>query len=81
MRVHPIVIRQAVDFYYRRLVELNPIFLATPAAMDKINRQAEALRQGQKRKENNPVWDMRVQVQSDGVNPTRFLVIVDSGEP
>lgn len=65
----------ARDFYVRRLIELNPVLIVTPAKLEILNRQAEALRQGMLRTESNPIWKIPVVVQSDGTNPTRFEVI------
>lgn len=65
----------ARDFYVKRLIELNPVMIVTPAKLETLNRQAEGLRQGMLRTETNPVWNIPVMVQSDGTNPTRFEVI------
>lgn len=70
-------LRMARDFYVRRLNELNPILLVTPAKLVELNRQAEAIRQGMLQSETNPVWNIRVRIEADGQSPTRFEVILE----
>jgi hypothetical protein len=77
MALTPTVVNMARDFYTRRLIELNPVLICTPAKLVELNRQAEGLRQGMKRTETNPVWDLLVRVEADGTSPTRFEVILE----
>lgn len=69
------ILRLARDFYFRKLTELNPYFIATPAKLEMLNRQAEAIRQQQLRTETNPVWRIPVRIEVDGTSATRFDVI------
>lgn len=73
------VVKMACEFYCRRLIELNPILLITPAKLVELNRQAEGLRQGMLRSESNPVWTLPVQVIADS-SPTRFDIILLSDD-
>jgi len=74
-------IRLARDFYVRRLIELNPVLLVTPAKLVELNRQAQGLRNGMRATESNPVWKLQVRVEADGSSPTRFEVILEDPEP
>ena len=76
--LNPQVVEMARNFYARRLIELNPILLVTPAMLVHLNRQAEGLRQGMKKTETNPVWDVPVSIEADGTSPTRFEVILST---
>jgi hypothetical protein len=76
--VTPTVLNMARDFYTRRLIELNPVLLVSPAKLVELNRQAEGLRQGMLRTETNPVWRLPVRIEADGTSPTRFEVILES---
>ncbi len=69
------VLRLARDYYFRRLTEMNPYFIATPAKLEILNRQAEMIRQDMMRKETNPVWRLPVRIEPDGTSVTRFDVI------
>lgn len=69
------VLRLARDFYFRRLTELNPYFIATPAKLELLNRQAEMIRQEMASKETNPVWRIPVRIELDGTSITRFDII------
>lgn len=75
--MNTMTLRLARDFYVRRLIELNPVLLVTPAKLVELNRQVEALRQGMLQKETNPVWNIKVRVEADGQSPTRFEVILE----
>jgi hypothetical protein len=75
--MNTMTLRLARDFYVRRLIELNPVLLVTPAKLVELNYQAEALRQGMLQKETNPVWKIKVRVEADGQSPTRFEVILE----
>lgn len=68
-------LRLARDFYYRKLTELNPYFIATPAKLEVMNRQAEMIRQQQLKTETNPVWRIPVRIEPDGTSATRFDII------
>jgi hypothetical protein len=73
-------LRLAKEFYVRRLIELNPVFIVTPAKLVELNRQAQALRNGMRLAESNPVWNLQVRVEADGTSPTRFEVILEDPE-
>jgi len=75
--MNTLTLRMARDFYTRRLIELNPVLLVTPAKLVELNRQVEALRQGMLRTETNPVWNIKVRIEADGSSPTRFEVILE----
>jgi hypothetical protein len=70
-------LRLARDFYVRRLTELNPVLIVTPAKLVELNRQAQGLRNGMRASETNPVWNLQVRVEADGTSPTRFEVILE----
>lgn len=72
------ILRLAKNFYHRRLVELNPVLLVMPAALVRLNIQAENLRLEQKRTEPNPVWSIPVRIESDGTSPTRFQILFEN---
>jgi len=74
--MNTLTLQMARDFYVRRLIELNPILLISPAKLVELNRQVEGLRQGMLKTETNPVWQIPVRVESDGVSVTRFEVIL-----
>ncbi len=74
-------LRLAKEFYQRRLIELNPVLLVTPAKLVELNYQAQALRNGMRRAETNPVWNLQVRVEADGTSPTRFEVILEDPSP
>lgn len=74
--MNTLTLQMARDFYVRRLIELNPVLLVTPAKLEILNRQAEALRQGMIQKETNPVWQIPVRIEMDGQSPTRFEVVL-----
>lgn len=67
----------ATNYYFKRLVDLNPVLLITPAKLIQLNAQAEGIRVEMLRKESNPVWKIPVQIEADWKNPTRFEVILD----
>ncbi|TXH11390.1 MAG: hypothetical protein E6R04_02070 [Spirochaetes bacterium] len=69
------VLRLAREFYFRRLTEMNPYFIATPAKLEILNRQVEAIRQEMARKETNPVWKVPVRIEPDGTSVTRFDIV------
>lgn len=70
-------VRLAREFYQRRLIELNPVLLVTPAKLVELNYQAQALRNGMRQKETNPVWNLQVRIEADGTSPTRFEVLLE----
>lgn len=70
-------LRLAREFYTRRLIELNPTLLVTPAKLVTLNYQAQGLRNGMRQTESNPVWNLQVRVEADGTSPTRFEVILE----
>lgn len=71
------ILRLAKEFYQRRLIELNPVLLVTPAKLVELNYQAQALRNGMRQFETNPVWNLQVRIEADGSSPTRFEVILE----
>jgi hypothetical protein len=75
--MNPNTLRLAREFYFRKLNELNPYILATPAVIHKLNQQAEAIRFHLAKTETNPVWRLRVRIEPDGTSPTRFEVILE----
>lgn len=74
--MNTLTLQMARDFYVRRLIDLNPVLIITPAKLELLNRQVEAIRLGMLKVETNPVWRIPVRVESDGVSPTRFEVIL-----
>jgi hypothetical protein len=68
-------LRLARDFYTRKLNELNPYFIASPARLEILNRQIEEIRQRMLATETNPVWRIPVRVDPDGSSATRFEVV------
>jgi hypothetical protein len=70
-------LRLTKEFYQRRLIELNPVLIVTPAKLVELNRQAQGLRNGMRATETNPVWNLAVRVEADGTSPTRFEVILE----
>jgi hypothetical protein len=70
-------LRLARDFYTRRLIELNPVLIVTPAKLVTLNHQAQGLRNGMRQAESNPVWNLQVRIEADGTSPTRFEVILE----
>lgn len=74
-------LRLAKEFYQRRLIELNPVLLVTPAKLVELNRQAQGLRNGMRQSETNPVWNLQVRIEADGASPTRFEVILEDPQP
>lgn len=74
-------LRLAREFYQRKLIEKNPVFIATPAKLHELNRQAQELRMQQLRTETNPVWRLNVRIEADGASPTRFEVILEDSHP
>ena len=70
-------LRLARDFYTRRLIELNPIMIVTPAKLVTLNHQAQGLWTGMRAAESNPVWNLQVRIEADGTSPTRFEVILE----
>jgi hypothetical protein len=73
--MHTNTLRLARDFYFRKLTEMNPVLFVTPAKLEVLNRQAEALRQQMLRTETNPVWRIPVRIEPDGSSPTRFEIL------
>lgn len=76
MNINPTIKQMALEFYTKNLVKLNPILLITPASLVKLNRQVEEIRIKQKQRgETNPVWNLLVEVITNGKSPTHFQVI------
>ena len=75
---NPLLLKMIIDFYTKKLIEWNPVLIVTPAALERLNRQAESLRQHQLKRETNPVWNIPVKVLADGKSPTRFEVVLET---
>ena len=73
--MNTMTLRLARDYYFRKLIELNPYFILSPAKLELLNRQAEELRQQMLRTETNPVWRIPVRIEADGTSATRFDVV------